>query len=75
MCFFFVFLGVGFRPFFFDPRHGAGLEVPLQHLWPNLGRFNCSKMGVSWNGGTMGHPNSWMVFFMENPMKMDDDCG
>jgi hypothetical protein len=30
-------------------------------------------MGVSWNGGTMGHPNSWMAIFMENPMKMDDD--
>ena len=29
-------------------------------------------MGGSINGGT---PNSWMVFVMENPIKMDDDWG
>ena len=23
----------------------------------------------------MEDPNSWMVYFMENPMKMDDDWG
>ena len=29
-------------------------------------------MGVYQNGGS---PNSWMVYFMEHPTKMDDDWG
>ena len=43
-----------------------------------VSKFHFSIFGQTWvvsTGGTMAHPNSWMVFFMENPMKMDDDCG
>ena len=30
--------------------------------------------GEGFQPGKWGYPNRWMVFVMENPMNMDDDC-
>ena len=31
--------------------------------------------GWQWVSIVMGVPHSWMVYFMENPIRMDDDWG
>ena len=34
-----------------------------------------AKLREIWGFPSMGIPHSWMVYFMENPMSMDDEQG
>ena len=40
-------------------------------------RVSCRARVQHQNGGfcKWGYPHSWMVYFMENPIKMDDNWG
>jgi hypothetical protein len=70
-----------------SPMNLRLLETQRQSLWWAAQRINIEGtwwpspipiVDVIWGFpqmGMPGYPNSWMVYFMENPIKMNDDWG
>ena len=50
------------------------VDVPSPEMWSGWSGLTIIELDTmtTWGFLKWGYPNSWMVYFMENPTKMDD---